>query len=373
MKKYMEEKINNLKINGIYRQEKEIDKLNIEINLSSNDYMSMSKNPILKQKAIEAIELYGIGCPSSRLVSGNLSIHKEIENLISLTKKTEDTILVGSGYIANTGVLSAICNRDFVIFSDKLNHASIVDGAILSRAKLIRYKHGDYKDLENKVSMYKDSKKVIITDGVFSMDGDIAPIKEIYEIAVNTDSMLIIDDAHGFGVLGEKGGGTLEYLGLSGENILQVGTLSKAVGAYGGFITGDKQTIEYLRNYLRGFIYSTALPPTVVYPAIESIKLLNNMVEEREVLKNNSNYLRKELINMNLDVLGYDTPIIPVVLKDEEKVMNISSRLLEKGVYVPGIRVPTVPKNEARLRISLNRETSRDVINKFLEIFKGAL
>ncbi|KMT20908.1 aminotransferase class I/II-fold pyridoxal phosphate-dependent enzyme [Clostridium cylindrosporum] len=371
MEEYFKEKIKEVKINNLYRCEKEIDSINIKINLASNDYMNMSQNDILKDKVIEASKLYGVGSPSSRLVSGTLSIHKELEREISKIKKTEDTILVGSGYIANIGVINAICNRDFVIFSDKINHASIVDGAILSRANFVRYKHGDYKDLENQIAKYIDKKKVIITDGVFSMDGDIAPLKEICRIANDSNSVLIVDDAHGFGVLGENGGGSIEYLGLQGENIIHVGTLSKAAGLYGGFVSGKGYVIDYLRNFLRGFIYSTALPPTVVYPAIESIRILAEMKEERRILQENSNYLRERLIDMDMETLGYDTPIVPIILKCEKKVLEVSKRLLDEGIYVPAIRVPTVPKNQARLRVSLGQKTTRKEIDIFLEKIKG--
>ena len=370
MDNYIFNKLQNVKNENLYRCEKNIDDLNIKINLSSNDYLSMSKNPALFNEAINAINLYGVGSPSSRLVSGNLSIHKKLEKTITNLKETEDTIVVGSGYIANLGVLSSLCNKDFVIFSDKINHASIVDGAILSRAKLVRYKHCDTNDLIKKIIQYSTYKKVIVTDSVFSMDGDIAPLEKLNEISKKYDALLIVDDAHGFGVLGKKGSGALEYLELKNENIIQIGTLSKAVGNYGGFITGKKLYIDYFRNFLRGFIYSTALPPSVVLSSKKSIDLISTMESERKTLRENSIYLRKKLKNMGLETVEGITPIIPIILKGEKKVLDISKKLLEKGIYVPAIRKPTVPKGLERIRVSLNTNISKEDINIFLNDLK---
>lgn len=370
MDSYIFNKLQNIKNEKLYRCEKNIDKLNIKINLSSNDYLSMSKNPVLFNEAINAINLYGVGSPSSRLVSGNLSIHKNLEKTITSLKETEDTIVVGSGYIANLGVLSSLCSKDFIIFSDKINHASIVDGAILSRAKLVRYKHCDTNDLIEKITQYSNYRKVIITDSVFSMDGDVAPLEALSEISKKYNALLIVDDAHGFGVLGKNGSGALEHLRLKNENIIQIGTLSKAVGNYGGFITGKKLYIDYFRNFLRGFIYSTALPPSVILSSEKSIEIISTMKNDREILRENSIYLRTKLKNMKLETVEGETPIIPIILKGEEKVLDISKKLLEKGIYVPAIRKPTVPKGLERIRVSLNTNISKKDIDIFLNNLK---
>jgi glycine C-acetyltransferase len=303
------------------------------------------------------MEKYGFGSGASRLVSGNTRAHIELEEKLKKFKGTEAALVFNSGYHANIGVIPALAERGDDIFSDKLNHASIVDGCVLSRANLKRYPHRDTDALERLIKKSKVKKKLIITDGVFSMDGDIAPVTDIISIAERYGATVLIDDAHATGVLGKTGRGTLERAGIPPGNptIVQMGTLGKAFGTFGAFIAGSKDLVELLISRARSFIYTTALPPSICAAARRAIELSEEEPERRLNLLANAAFMRDGLKRAGLDTLTSKTQIIPVLVGrgTPDRAMELTKMLLEEGLFIQGIRPPTVPENTARLRITV--------------------
>lgn len=331
----------------------------------SNDYLGLSSDPRIEDAAVKAIGKYGFGSTGSRLTSGSRDVFKELEDLISDVKDTQASLVFNTGYMANTGVISAVCDKDFEVFSDRYNHASIVDGIVLSGARTVRYRHCSMESLEKRLKESKSKKKLIVTDGVFSMDGDIAPLGDMSFLAKKYGAILMVDDAHGFGVLGQNGGGTCSHLGVSSKVDIQVGTLSKAVGGIGGYVSGDRDMIDYLMNSSRSFIFSTALPPLSACCAIKAINIIGSDSKGRKRLKELSDYMRGLLKEKGFDTgLSSGTPIIPIILGDEKKASLMGQKLMEDGIYMPAIRVPTVQKGQSRLRASLTAlHTKEDVDN----------
>ncbi|HBO85153.1 MAG: 8-amino-7-oxononanoate synthase [Deltaproteobacteria bacterium GWC2_42_11] len=353
--------------------------------LCSNNYLGLANNPKVKQAAIRAIERYGVGSGASRLVSGSIKPHRQLEERLAGFKGTEDAIVFNSGYHANLGVISALAGRGDVIFSDKLNHASIVDACILSRAKIRRYPHRDIDTLERFLktashtplsgdTTHHASRKLIVTEGVFSMDGDIAPLKEILNLAEHYGAMVMVDDAHATGVLGENGRGTLEHLGIINmDNVIQMGTLGKAIGSFGAFVTGSKKLINYLINKSRTFIYTTALPPSVCAASIAAIDVIENEPELRQELFKKVSYFRRGLKDASIDVMSEESHIIPAFIGDSKKTEEVSRKLLEKGIFIQGIRPPTVKEGTARLRITLMATHEWEDLKYAIEIIKGII
>jgi len=339
------------------------------VNFSSNDYLSLKDNPITKQKLINNIDKLSLGSGASVLVSGYHLIQKELEKFISEFKQTEDCIVVGSGYMANVGLMQAISDEEDIIFSDELNHASIIDGIRISKAKKIIYKHCDVEDLEEKLKKYHTKgKKIIITDGVFSMEGDIAPLDKIIEISKKYDAVVIVDDAHATGVIGEEGRGSLNYFNLMPDsNVVQMGTLSKAVGSYGAFICGSRILIDYLVNTIRSVIFTTGLSPIQNFISLENFKILAKEDFRRKEVLEKSKYLANSLKNKGIDVKFFGTPIISLIVGEEEKALKLRDKLLEKGFFVQAIRPPTVPKGTSRLRITINYNHSYKDIERLCE------
>ncbi len=341
------------------------------LNFCSNNYLGLANDERLKVAAKEALDKYGLGSGASRLVVGNMSLHKKLEERIAAFKGCEAALLFNSGYTANLGVISALVDKDDIVFSDKLNHASIIDGILLSRAQFKRYPHKDMGALED---MLKASggyrRKVIITDTIFSMDGDIAPLPKIVELAEKYDAWIYVDEAHASGVLGKKGKGAVEYFGLQGKIQIQMGTLSKAAGSFGAFICGSKTLIEYLINKSRGFIYTTSLPPAICAASIAALEIIENEPRLREKLWENVEFLRKGLAELGFDILESETPIIPILTKEPRVTMEFSQRLFEEGVFVQGIRPPTVPEGKARLRITVMASHKRGDLEEALDSFK---
>jgi glycine C-acetyltransferase len=326
------------------------------LNLCSNNYLGLANDHRLKDAAIQAIRKYGFGSGASRLVSGNMKLHRELENRLVEFKKAEACLVYNSGYTANLGIISALVGRGDVVFSDKLNHASIIDGIVLSRAELKRYAHKDMdalQELLEKAANFK--KKLIISDSVFSMDGDIAPLERLIELAKDYGCLLMIDEAHATGVLGKNGRGALEHFGLEGKknDLIQMGTLSKALGGFGAYVCGSKDLIEYLMNKSRAFIYTTSLPAAVAAADIAAIDIVENDSQPRLKLKDNIELFRGKLQALGFDTLESETAIIPLITKDPKTTMDFSQRLFAEGVFVQGIRPPTVPEGKARLRITL--------------------
>ena len=343
--------------------------------LCSNDYLGLASHPALKEAAVKAVEAYGVGSGASRLVSGSMAPHMELEERIRAFKGTEDALLFNSGYNANIGILTALADRSTDVFSDRFNHASIVDACILSRARVRRYAHADAGSLERMLKSSTAAKKLVVTEGIFSMDGDIAPLEEIIWLVEKYDATLILDDAHATGVLGKGGRGTLEHLGLE-ENpfIIQVGTLGKALGTFGAFVAGGEDVIELLRSKARTFVYTTSLPPAVCAASITAFDIVEQNPFLRKRLWENVRYFKEGLGRLALATVS-STQIIPVVVGSAEETMEISLRLLEKGVFIQGIRPPTVPDNTSRLRVTVTAAHTKEDLDTALsaikEVFPG--
>lgn len=324
--------------------------------LCSNNYLGLANHPALMEASIKAIEHYGVGTGASRLVSGTMELHEQLERKIAAFKGTERALVFNSGYAANTGVIPALAQKGDILFSDKLNHASIVDGCLLSRARLLRYPHNDMAFLRRCLAAHRgDGRRIIIADGVFSMDGDMANLAELVAIKKEYGALLMVDDAHGTGVLGATGRGTAEHFGLSSEIDISMGTLGKALGCFGAFIASSHEIIEFLVNRARSFIFSTSLPPAVLAAASAAFDIVDSGegADLRKQLAANTAYLRDSLHDGGFDTLGSETQIVPVFVGDAQKTMEFSRALLEEGVFVQGIRPPTVPVGSSRLRFTL--------------------
>jgi 8-amino-7-oxononanoate synthase len=342
--------------------------------LSSNSYLGLSGDPRLIRAAVSAVETYGAGSGGSRLTSGSFTLHRELEKAIALFKKTDASILFNTGYMANTGTIAAIADAGWSVYCDKLNHASIIDGIRLSRAEMVVYRHNDMKDLREKAGKRSARKSLIVTDGVFSMDGDIARIPDIIDIARECGCLTMVDDAHATGVLGANGAGTLEYFGLSGGIDIQMGTLSKAFSSEGGFIAGSEKLIQYLRHRARSFIYSTAMPPQSAAVSLAALQIIREEPRRRIRLLENAAFLRKGLRDAGFQVPGGITPIIPVIVGRADIAAELSKTLYDEGLFIPAIRPPTVREGTSRLRISLMATHTREDLETALDkIIKAGL
>jgi glycine C-acetyltransferase len=324
--------------------------------LCSNNYLGLANHPCLKDAAIKAIERYGVGSGAARLVSGNMELHEALERRIAEFKGTEAALVFNSGYAANTGAIPALVGRGDIIFSDRLNHASIVDGALLSRARLVRYPHNDTCALRGLLEKAPvGCRRLIVTDGVFSMDGDMAPLNELVSLKKEFDALLMIDDAHATGVLGTGGRGTAELCGITESVDIQMGTLGKGLGSFGAYIAASRELIEYMINRARSFIFSTSLPPAVLAASLAAIDLVDSScgAQLREKLRDNFLFFRDQLDKSGFNTLGSSTQIVPVFVGEADKTMEFTARLLEKGIFVQGIRPPTVPVGTSRLRCTV--------------------
>lgn len=362
---FLKEKIEELKSDGVYRvlpinygpcdgvinlNGKEV------INLSSNNYLGLANHERVKKAAIEAIEKYGAGSGAVRTIVGNMDLHEELERVLAEFKREEAVCVFQSGFMCNLGTIQAITEKGDFIISDELNHASIIDGVRLSRADKAIYKHGDMEDLENllkeKRHLYRNV--LIVTDGVFSMDGDIAKLPEIVELAEKYECLTYVDDAHGSGVLGENGRGTVDHFGLHGKVDFSIGTLSKAIGVVGGYVAGSKTMKEWLLHRGRPILFSTSLPPAAVGAIIESVKILMETSEYTDRLWDNARYFKEQVASLGFNTGHSQTPITPIIVGDEAKTMQFSKTLLENGVFVSGIVYPTVPKGTGRIRCMIS-------------------
>jgi len=338
--------------------------------MCSNDYLGLSSHPSLREAAAKAMENYGFGSGASRLISGTSVLHEELERRITVFKGTESALLFNSGYAANTGIIPAIAGAGDVILSDSLNHASIIDGCRLSRANVVVYPHKDVDFIEGTLKKNRNAKRtLIVTDGVFSMDGDIAPLPGLVMLAEKYDVILMVDDAHATGVIGKTGRGTAEHFGLSGRVHIQMGTLGKALGSFGAFAAGNRDVIEYLMNRARSFIYSTALPPAV---CAASLAAFDVMEREPELLK--TLWKNRERLVSGLAALGAvtgisESPIVPVMLGESEKALRASSRLFDYGIYATAVRPPSVPEGVARIRATVTAAHTSDDIDTALAVF----
>ncbi len=322
----------------------------------SNNYLGLTHHPQVIEASIRATERYGTGAGASRLISGHSHLYEELEDALACHKGTEKALVFSSGYTANIGAISAFLSRNDIVFCDRLAHASLIDGCVLSRVKIRRFHHNDVHSLQRLLGENRgNGRRLIITEGVFSMDGDIAPLKEMAETSLQNGCLFMVDDAHGTGVMGGRGQGTASYLGVSAGIDIQVGTLSKAIGAVGGFVAGSGDFISYLVNKARPFIYTTALPPGTIAAARAALRLIETDASLTKRLWSNVRFMKKLLTSAGLNLMGSRSPILPVFVGDTEKALNISRGLLEKGaIHVPAIRPPTVPAGQARLRLTVS-------------------
>ncbi|MDX6615910.1 MAG: 8-amino-7-oxononanoate synthase [Solirubrobacterales bacterium] len=320
--------------------------------LCSNNYLGLADHPRVRGAAAEAAMRLGTSAGASRLISGNMTLHGRLEQRLAEFKGTESALLFGSGYLANTGAVAALAGEGEVVFSDELNHASIIDGCRLARAETFVYRHADVEHLAWGLRKAGPRASLIATDGVFSMDGDIAPLPELHELAREHGARLLVDEAHGTGAIGPGGRGAVAAAGLSGEVDVVVGTLGKALGGYGAYVCGSEPLTEYLLNTARPFIFSTALPPSAVAAATAALDLLAARPKRVERLAANAAALREALADEGLEVGASQTQIVPVIVGDAESAMTLCERALERGVFAQAIRPPTVPEGTCRLRLT---------------------
>ena len=340
--------------------------------MCSNNYLGLADHPRLREAARRAIEEYGTSAVASRLVSGTMRLHQELERALAEFKGTPQALVFNCGYMANVGVISSLLGPQDVVFSDELNHASIIDGCRLSRARVVVFPHKDMDALEDLLKREKGRRRMIVVDGVFSMDGDVAPLPDMVDLAEKYGAILMVDEAHGTGVLGERGAGTVEHFGLTDRVPIQMGTLGKALGGFGAYVAGSQILREYLINRARSFIFTTALPPADMAVALEAVRLVQEEPQRRKRLHENVAYLVEGLNSLGFSVSNQGTAVVPVVIGPEDKTMEMSQRLLEYGVFVAGIRPPTVPPGTSRLRVTLMATHTREDLDRALEAFERA-
>jgi 8-amino-7-oxononanoate synthase len=341
--------------------------------LCSNNYLGLANDPAVREAASKAAVDYGVGAGASRLISGSTRLHRALEEQLAEFKSAEAALLFNSGYHANVGTISALVGNEDAVFSDELNHASIIDGCRLSGARIRIYRHNDVGHLAALLAGTAARRRLIVTESVFSMDGDTAPLAAICEFAERYDAMVMVDEAHATGVVGPEGRGVVAAEGLQARVTLQMGTLGKALGTFGAFVAGSRAVIELLLNTARSFIYTTALPPPVVAAAATALSIACADAERRQRLHDNTDYLHRAFEQLGLRVGGPRSHILPVLIGDSERAMRISERLLTAGVFVQGIRPPTVPAGTARLRVTpMSTHTAEDLafaVEAFRRVF----
>ncbi|WP_394121387.1 glycine C-acetyltransferase [Planococcus donghaensis] len=379
---FLDENLTELKEQGLYNEIDPVEGPNGAIikvrgkeliNLSSNNYLGLATNEELKQVAKDAIDKYGVGAGAVRTINGTLDLHVKLEEKLAEFKGTEAAISYQSGFNCNMAAISAVMDKNDAILSDQLNHASIIDGCRLSKAKIIAYKHSDMEDLRMKAKEATESglynKVMVITDGVFSMDGDIAKLPEIVEIAKEFDLITYVDDAHGSGVTG-KGKGTVKHFGLEKEVDMQMGTLSKAVGVVGGYVAGKKNLIDWLKVRSRPFLFSTAVTPGDVAAITAAVQMIMDSTELHDKLWNNGDYLKKGLDALGFDIGHSETPITPCIIGDEKLTQEFSKRLFEEGVYAKSIVFPTVPKGTGRVRNMPTAAHTKEMLDEAIATYE---
>ena len=377
---FIDSELQSIKDAGLYRRLRRVESDQdatftldgrVVINFSSNNYLGIANHPALAAAAKAAIDRYGCGSGASRLISGNMALHEELETKLAQFKGTEAALVFNSGFQANTGLLSTLTGDGDVIFSDGLNHASIIDGCRLSRAKTQIYNHCDLGQLEQQLNDAPTSaRKLIVTETIFSMDGDEAPLVGIVELAEKFDAMVMVDEAHATGIFGANGAGVVAKLGLSERIAIQMGTLGKALGGFGAYVAGSAAMRDLLINRCRSFIFTTSLPPAVMAMALAAIDLVRSEPERREALWRNCRQLKQGLNQLGFRPGASESPIFPLILGDAGKCMQYSEQLLANGVFAQGIRPPTVPSGTSRLRITLMATHTAAQIERALKVFE---
>jgi glycine C-acetyltransferase len=344
------------------------------INLASNNYLGLCNHPKLEEAAIRAIKEHGVGSGAVRTIAGTMRIHMELEEKIARFKNVEACVVFQSGFTANAGTVSSILGKEDFILSDELNHASIIDGARLSKAKIKVFRHKDVAHCEELLKEVENEpgRKLIITDGVFSMDGDIGPVDKLAALAEKYGAVMMVDDAHASGVLGRNGRGSVDHFNMHGKVDVQVGTLSKAIGALGGYVCGSRDLIDFLYHRARPFLFSTSHPPSVAATCIAAFDILENEPERIERLWDNTRYFKQQLESAGFDIGGRttpasETPIIPIILGDGRRTMEFSRELFNQGLMATGIAFPTVPEGKARIRLIMTSEHTRPQLEQALE------
>jgi len=347
------------------------------INLASNNYLGLTTHPKLREAALEATRKYGVGSGAVRTIAGTMKIHMELEEKIARFKNVEACVVFQSGFTANAGTVSAILGKEDFIVTDALNHASIIDGCRLSRAKILVFRHKDVAHAEEQLESVKNElgKKLLITDGVFSMDGDIGPLPALCDVAEKYGAIMMVDDAHASGVLGRNGRGTIDHFNVHGRVDIQVGTLSKAIGALGGYVCGSRDFIDFLYHRARSFLFSTSHPPSVAASCIAAFDVLEQEPERMERLWDSTRFWKKELGLLGFDIGGVstpasETPITPIIIGDGKLTMDFSRELFGEGVLGTGIAFPTVPEGKARIRTIMTATHTGEQMARALEVLK---
>ncbi|WP_202077253.1 glycine C-acetyltransferase [Caldalkalibacillus salinus] len=377
---YLQKELDEMKDKGVFRpltalESDQGSKVTINgkevIQLSSNNYLGLTTHESLRQAALKAVEDFGAGTGSVRTIAGTFSMHEDFERRLAKFKHTEAALVFQSGFTANVGVLSSILTKEDVVISDELNHASIIDGIRLTKAGRRIYKHSDMQDLEQALQETQSyRKRLVVTDGVFSMDGDIAPLPEIVELCEKYDALVMVDDAHASGVLGANGRGTVDHFGLNGRVHIQVGTLSKAIGVLGGYIASTQTVRDYLIHKARPFLFSTSHPPAVTAACHAAIDVLEDEPELIDRLWENTRFFKEGLQSLGYETGKSETPITPVMIGDEAACMKFSDALFEEGVYAQGIAYPTVAKGNARIRTIVTARHTKEELEQALDAFE---
>ncbi|HEY4839888.1 MAG TPA: glycine C-acetyltransferase [Candidatus Acidoferrales bacterium] len=380
---YLHDQIEELKAKGLYTklhvldgEQKPVATFDGRevINLSSNNYLGLTTNKALKRAAIDAVKKYGAGAGAVRTIAGTMTLHMELEEQIAKFKGTEACVVFQSGFTANAGTVSAILGKEDLIISDELNHASIIDGCRLSRATIKVFKHKDVADCERicKETENWPGHKLLITDGVFSMDGDIAPLAKLCDLAEKYNCIMMIDDAHSSGVLGKNGRGTVDYAGVHGRVHIQVGTLSKAIGVMGGYVCGSRDLIDFLYRRARPFLFSTSHPPASAAACIAAFTLLDSKEGERLIKKmwSNTKFFKRQLKKRGFKFGTSETPIVPIHVGEAAKAFEFSKKLFDAGVYAPAVGFPTVAEGKARLRAIVTATHKRSDLERACEILE---
>jgi glycine C-acetyltransferase len=383
---YLSDQLNDLKAKGTYFHLRVLDDEQAPectfdgkhvINLASNNYLGLTTHPKLREAALDATRKYGVGSGAVRTIAGTMKIHMELEEKIARFKNVEACVVFQSGFTANAGTVSAVLGKQDFIISDQLNHASIIDGARLSRAKILVFEHKNIADAEAKLASVANQpgKKLLITDGVFSMDGDIGPLPALCDLAEKYGAIMMVDDAHASGVLGRNGRGTVDHFKVHGRVDIQVGTLSKAIGALGGYVCGSRDLIEFLYHRARPFLFSTSHPPSVAATCIAAFNVLEHEPERIEKLWENTRFWKEELGLLGFDIGGKttppsETPITPIIIGDGKLTMDFSRELFKEGVLGTGITYPTVPEGKARVRTIMTATHTNAELQQALEVLK---
>ncbi|HWG50209.1 MAG TPA: glycine C-acetyltransferase [Candidatus Acidoferrales bacterium] len=383
---YLTDQINDLKSKGTHftlrvLQDEQAPECTYDgkhvINIASNNYLGLTTHPKLREAALAALKKYGVGSGAVRTVAGTMKIHMELEEKIARFKNVEACVVFQSGFTANAGTVSAILGKDDFIISDELNHASIIDGARLSRAKIKVFRHKDIAHAEELLKEVQNEfgHKLLITDGVFSMDGDIGPLPALCDLAEKYGAIMMVDDAHASGVLGRNGRGTVDHFNVHGRVDVQVGTLSKAIGALGGYVCGSKDLIDFLYHRARPFLFSTSHPPSVAATCIAAFEVLEEEPELIDKLWGNTRFFKKELGLLGFNIGGQttpasETPITPIIVGEGKLTLDFSRELFKEGVFATGIAFPTVPEGKARIRTIMSATHTQDQLSRVLEVLK---